>query len=87
VRPIPTPAPSHVGATFMATWTKAPMKKPVMRKINCSLMVLRPTSIALAIAFPRPVAEIFEKADRQDILDKHRKNGVSWQRIIGYPKQ
>ena len=38
----------------------------------------------IRVAFSRPIAEKFEQAGRQDILDKHRKNGVRWQRINDY---
>ena len=41
----------------------------------------------IRVAFSRPVAEILEKAGRQDILEKHRKNGVRWQRINEYPNE
>jgi ribonuclease J len=41
----------------------------------------------IRVAFSRPIAEILEKAGRQDILEKHRKNGVRWPRINEYPNE
>jgi ribonuclease J len=41
----------------------------------------------IRVAFSRPVAQLFERAGRQDILDKHRTNGVKWQRINDYPNE
>jgi ribonuclease J len=41
----------------------------------------------IRVAFSRPIAEILEKARRQDILEKHRKNGIRWPRINQYPNE
>jgi ribonuclease J len=41
----------------------------------------------IRVAFSRPIAQILEKAGRQDILEKHRKNGIRWPRIDEYPNE
>jgi ribonuclease J len=41
----------------------------------------------IRVAFSRPIAQILEKAGRQDILEKHRKNGIKWPRIDEYPNE
>jgi ribonuclease J len=41
----------------------------------------------IRVAFSRPIAQMFEDAGRQDILEKHRKNGIRWSRINELPDE
>jgi len=41
----------------------------------------------IRVAFSRPIAQMLENAGRQDILDKHRKNGIRWPNINERPNE
>jgi ribonuclease J len=41
----------------------------------------------IRVAFSRPIAQRLEGAGRQDILDKHRKNGIRWPSINERPDE
>ena len=53
----------------------------ILEKLKKYARIPQPSWSRIRVCYPQFLSQRFEKAGLQDILDRHRKNGIKWTRI------